>query len=43
MTDDAATLTVRGPSPKGDLVVSYHLQKTLEGWRIFREWFPEPR
>lgn len=43
-TDDSATLTVRGLSTSGERVVCYHLQKTLEGWRIFREWFPvEPR
>lgn len=40
MTDEAATLTVRGRSPDGgERVVSYHLEKGFEGWRIYREWF----
>jgi Ankyrin repeats (3 copies) len=42
MTDDAATLTITGATPGGERVVAYHLQKSFEGWRIFREWFPEP-
>jgi hypothetical protein len=43
MTDDAATITVRGRSSDGEKLVTYHLEKTLEGWRIFREWFPAER
>lgn len=41
MTDDAATFTVKGTTPRGERTVAYHLQKTFEGWRIFLEWFPE--
>ena len=40
MTDEAATLTVRGATPKGEQTVAYHLEKSADGWRIRREWFP---
>jgi ankyrin repeat protein len=43
MDDDAATITVRGRSSDGEKLVTYHLQKTLEGWRIYHEWFPAER
>jgi hypothetical protein len=40
--DEAATIRVEGPSPKDPhRVVMYNLKKTFEGWRIYREWFPQ--
>jgi ankyrin repeat protein len=43
MTDVAATLTVGGVTPQGERTVSYHLEKSPEGWRIGKEWFPDVR
>ena len=40
--DEAATIRVEGPSPKDPhRVVMFNLKKTFEGWRIYREWFPQ--
>ena len=38
---NAATLTVRGTTPKGDRRINYHLVRRAAGWRIQREWFPD--
>ena len=40
MTDDAATLSVRGATPRGDQRVWYHVVRQPDGWQIAREWFP---
>lgn len=41
MTDDAATLAVRGTTAAGERQVNYHVVRRTDGWRIEREWFPE--
>ena len=41
MNDKAATLTVRGSTPRGDRRICYHLENGPAGWRIKREWFPD--
>jgi hypothetical protein len=41
MTDDAATLVVRGTTTKGDRRINYHVVRRPDGWRILREWFPD--
>ena len=43
MTEEAATLTVRGATPDGDHRVSYHVEDSPSGWRIKKEWFPDLR
>jgi hypothetical protein len=43
MTEEAATLRVRGATSAGDHRISYHLEDTPSGWRIKKEWFPELR
>lgn len=43
MTDAAATLTLYGETSHGEQAVSYHLEKSPEGWQIRREWLPESR
>jgi hypothetical protein len=43
MTEEAATLRVRGATPAGDHRISYHLEDSPAGWRIKKEWFPELR
>jgi hypothetical protein len=43
MTDDAATLSIRGTTQLGERRVSYHLERRPDGWMIRREWFPEER
>jgi len=43
MTEEAATLTLRGTSPEGPRRIAYHVLRRMEGWRIKREWFPDLR
>ncbi len=43
MTDDAATLTIRGATPSGDRRVAFHLKRRPDGWMIQKEWFPDER
>jgi len=43
MTDDAATLTIRGATQLGERRVAYHLERRPDGWMIRREWSPEER
>jgi hypothetical protein len=40
-TSMAATLTVKGDVTEGSGLVAYHAQRTMEGWKIYREWFPQ--
>jgi ankyrin repeat protein len=40
MTDDAATLTIRGATASGDQRVFYHVERQPDGWQIRKEWFP---
>jgi hypothetical protein len=43
MTEEAATLRVRGATAAGDHRIGYHLEDTPSGWRIKKEWFPDLR
>jgi hypothetical protein len=43
MSEEAATVTVRGATPLGDRRVCYQLEDSSAGWRIMKEWFPDDR
>jgi len=43
MTEEEATLTIRGATASGDHRISYHLEDSADGWRIKKEWFPDLR
>jgi Ankyrin repeats (3 copies) len=43
MTDNAATLTTRGPTQFGERRIVYHLERRPDGWMIRKEWFPDER
>ncbi len=41
MTDAGATLTIRGTTSRGEMRVSYQVEKQPDGWQIRKEWFPD--
>jgi hypothetical protein len=41
MTDDTATITIRGTTSRGERRVTYQLEKQSDGWQIRKEWFPD--
>jgi hypothetical protein len=43
MTPDAATIAIRGATPRGERRAIYHLARQPDGWQIQKEWFPDDR